>query len=392
MKSYYHKILILFVLIVISCDSNDSNVKGFDNVISHPVENPNIELSNYIDVHAFPDNVEGHSQLSTYLEIKDVSTTIGDLAGSNDYMFGEITDAIIDDHGRLIVLDKQQHAIKVFDKEGSYLRTIGRYGKGPGEFIQPKKMYIQDSLLYAIDKQPRIQVFNYLSGDLVLTKIFNYFPNDFCVIDNFVFMNVDYYTTQFSKKGKIHQFELNNDTALTYQKSFGALYPHSIDYISQDFSKVTLECLQKPGYIIASNDIFPFFEIYNKMGNLESKFYISDFISSGVYEVELNGKSGIYFKNSEEKHHRRVSLFTDKKKNKFYIQFSYGDATPSMSISKIFERTKLYTIEIDPDSKSIQTLIDNQILPIFDLTDKYVVATDIENYLEFESIKVFKRD
>jgi hypothetical protein len=39
----------------------------------------------------------------------------------------------VDDDGNIYVGDAQQACIKVFDKAGAYLRTIGRRGQGPGE-------------------------------------------------------------------------------------------------------------------------------------------------------------------------------------------------------------------------------------------------------------------
>lgn len=40
----------------------------------------------------------------------------------------------IDDRGRVYVIQRQPHAIKVFDAEGQFLRDLSREGEGPGEF------------------------------------------------------------------------------------------------------------------------------------------------------------------------------------------------------------------------------------------------------------------
>ncbi|MBI4546128.1 MAG: 6-bladed beta-propeller, partial [Gemmatimonadetes bacterium] len=40
----------------------------------------------------------------------------------------------VDAAGRIYVLDRQEQEIRVFDARGAYVRTIGRKGRGPGEF------------------------------------------------------------------------------------------------------------------------------------------------------------------------------------------------------------------------------------------------------------------
>jgi sugar lactone lactonase YvrE len=49
-------------------------------------------------------------------------------------LFGQITDIAVDDYGRIYILEGQAQEIRVFNADGTYLRTIGRQGGGPGEF------------------------------------------------------------------------------------------------------------------------------------------------------------------------------------------------------------------------------------------------------------------
>ena len=50
-----------------------------------------------------------------------------------DHCFGHgIT---VDDEGRIYVLDRQANELRIFAPDGTHVRTVGRSGGGPGEFI-----------------------------------------------------------------------------------------------------------------------------------------------------------------------------------------------------------------------------------------------------------------
>lgn len=59
---------------------------------------------------------------------------IGSDTGDDAIIFGTIRAFDVDAHGRVYVLDNQSQEIHVFDSDGTFLRTIGTEGAGPGEF------------------------------------------------------------------------------------------------------------------------------------------------------------------------------------------------------------------------------------------------------------------
>jgi hypothetical protein len=65
--------------------------------------------------------------------LEDVMT-IGEAAGDPDYQFGQISGIVVTADGRIILVDQQAQHVKVFGPDGSYERTIGQGGSGPGEF------------------------------------------------------------------------------------------------------------------------------------------------------------------------------------------------------------------------------------------------------------------
>jgi hypothetical protein len=59
---------------------------------------------------------------------------IGARDGSGPEVFGNVWDIDVDRLGRVYVLDWQAYDVRLFEHDGSYVRTIGRFGGGPGEF------------------------------------------------------------------------------------------------------------------------------------------------------------------------------------------------------------------------------------------------------------------
>jgi hypothetical protein len=117
---------LLSLLMIACCTPNDTEWKGTieeeDGVLI--VKNPKEPMYE-----------EGVFQLEDEL-------SIGEESGSNEYIFSEISDITVDDKGRIYALDPSEAHIKVFDKDGKYLRTIGREGQGPGEIGAPRSVFI----------------------------------------------------------------------------------------------------------------------------------------------------------------------------------------------------------------------------------------------------------
>ena len=71
--------------------------------------------------------------------------TIGEDEEREEYMFSRIRDIEVDDEERIYALDHRRAQIKVFDKNGEYLRTFGRKGQGPGELNYPVGLFCSPS-------------------------------------------------------------------------------------------------------------------------------------------------------------------------------------------------------------------------------------------------------
>lgn len=69
-----------------------------------------------------------------------------------DGMVASITALRVDDQGRIYVLDGMDAKVKVFGSDGSFIRSFGRAGQGPGEFQYPMNMFLRkDGTIAVLD-------------------------------------------------------------------------------------------------------------------------------------------------------------------------------------------------------------------------------------------------
>jgi sugar lactone lactonase YvrE len=67
------------------------------------------------------------------------------------------TNLAIDKQGRLLVSDLGTFAVKVYDLEGKYLRSIGQQGVAPGLFARPKGIAVdRDGRIYVVDAATQV--------------------------------------------------------------------------------------------------------------------------------------------------------------------------------------------------------------------------------------------
>lgn len=70
----------------------------------------------------------------------DEELAIGKAEGPEEYLLTHIWGFTVDDEENIYIMDSKPFRIKVFDKDGKYLRSIGREGQGPGEFRIPENI------------------------------------------------------------------------------------------------------------------------------------------------------------------------------------------------------------------------------------------------------------
>jgi len=115
----------------------------------------------------FPDAVKNLDHVTIYSgDIKpvyDVSLKREVLYGENpNVILGSVIDGIsVDVKGRIYIEDSNEYKIHIFNYDGSYLKSVGRKGRGPGEFQNIRIHRIDKDFLYVLDdRQFKLSVFD----------------------------------------------------------------------------------------------------------------------------------------------------------------------------------------------------------------------------------------
>jgi len=108
--------------------------------------------------------------------------------GSEDdshYMFYRIRGLAVDAEYNVLISDMSNFRIQVFDREGKYIKTIGRSGQGPGEFEQPTLVRLEGSSgkIYVKDMFRALDVFE-RDGDFVKSLKLNFGIHDFFPLED----------------------------------------------------------------------------------------------------------------------------------------------------------------------------------------------------------------
>jgi hypothetical protein len=84
---------------------------------------------------------------------------VGSLEDEN-YSFYRIGGIAVDSQGNLFVVDSGNQRIQKFDKDGNYLQTIGRKGQGPGEFMSPYDIVLDEKGYIYVSEGMKMHVFD----------------------------------------------------------------------------------------------------------------------------------------------------------------------------------------------------------------------------------------
>lgn len=103
--------------------------------------------------------------------------------GDERTQFYRVRDIHADPQGNIYVDDYSNGRIQVFDRQGAFLRTIGRPGQGPGEFENPTLIRFGggEGRLHVMDRYRRINLFDdkgiYIRSVMPERGFADYFPD-----------------------------------------------------------------------------------------------------------------------------------------------------------------------------------------------------------------------
>jgi len=143
-------LFLLALMMLVSCQKQKAEWKG------------TIEEENGVTVVKNPkEPMYGEDVFSLEEEL-----SIGVKEGRVEYMFSGLTEIAVDEDERIYVLDSRAFEVKVFDKEGDYIGSIGRKGQGPGEFQGPDNIRITPQKKLMINDLRKLLFFS-LDGDFI---------------------------------------------------------------------------------------------------------------------------------------------------------------------------------------------------------------------------------
>jgi hypothetical protein len=97
-----------------------------------------------------------------------------------NYLFYDPRNISVDEQRNIYILERGNHRIQKFDKDGNYLQTIGKKGQGPGEFERPYSLVLdKNNNIYVSDRR-KIHFFNH-TGEFVKTIPLSDQVNDFTI-------------------------------------------------------------------------------------------------------------------------------------------------------------------------------------------------------------------
>jgi hypothetical protein len=293
----------LYVLLIFSTSCTSESIP--DEVI-HPVPEklpPDKDISFTIDMDEAQQNRKA----------PDFSGMIHSIIDQNEsgLELFEVEDVMIDSDGNLYTRIHGSNSIEVYDFDGNHYYTIGRDGRGPGEFTYLWAMDFDSSFehLYVLDSN-EIEVFARSEDGQFNPKNTIYhgltLPADICVLNDNIYVSGLNLTTldapsdpnnplsifQFNN-ASIHSFnvesgELSNSFGHTYQSYSGD------PFLNANLSRTLLSCNEGTNTIIGLFANYGYFFGYDIQGNSIWISKIDNFKSLPIREFGINSPTPGY--------------------------------------------------------------------------------------------------
>ncbi|MCJ7579871.1 MAG: 6-bladed beta-propeller [Candidatus Aminicenantes bacterium] len=197
--------------------------------------------------------------------------SIGTREGNENYMFSNVTGVGVDENNNIYILDNREVQIKKYDKNGIYIRTIGRKGQGPGEMMSCYSFLISpQNEIVVSDVASRRLTFFTLDGDYVrmlsMAQSLLIFPG----MDSRGY----FYSTMTlqDEKGSMTEYQ-KYSPELEYLLSIISAPPRldSRTYEYHPFRPMLISTLSENDLIICGYPILYEVELYNTQGKLIKK-------------------------------------------------------------------------------------------------------------------------
>lgn len=200
---------------------------------------------------------------------------IGEIDEPPDYVLGRIAAVVIDTHDNLIILDRQYQTVRVYDSQGEFVRSFGRPGAGPGEFMMPRALALyRDALLVGDLRNVRVTEIKRSRDGLELDQIYDLetiVPQELCVLSD---RNV---LIHGQRMGDVEGDLLHiADSSFTIERSFGQIYSAGNRSVQRSIATGHVSC-SVPGKVLFAAAALPIVQAYDRQGTIAWTLTIEEF-------------------------------------------------------------------------------------------------------------------
>lgn len=353
------------------------------------------------------------------MNLNDISPSFLNFSTSNLDFIAEITDtSILNNYDGLLVhvnsfgidslgnvyIPQMNSTINVYNNKGGYKYSIGRGGRGPGEFLRLfsfdfsddyKKLYVLDAL--------EVEVFQLINGNYVYERshIHNLLNvKSICSMGNSIFISGFSFTDpgfkNLSNMDRIASLPIQHFSIEPFEliKSFGYEYRSHIDMpqFNRFMSGTELACNSSTNTILGQLVSFPYMFGYSIEGDVKWISKFSNFLSTNFIE---DSRPSVIPANEDVYH--RIYPFREMHNSKYeMIQigyhmpywYNYAKSQGENPKKPTFEGSTYKTILIDSETgilKSIESdymigAINNDKALLIEITDSSYYKNKIEIY------------
>lgn len=222
------KILIILLLIVmLGCKNKKEDQRNpvsrynlnYNDVFDSSIEKVVVNTDD-ISIISFPKVSE--TTLKRKLSVSEIADSISliKLETTNSCLIGDV-DKIVCFEGGILILDiRKSKSLFLFDYNGKFIRRIGEFGRGPGEYIKPYDFCVNEaeSEVTIFDvQQNKVLIYNLQNGAFKDETILGFWPLNFAENNGSYVFNL-VYKTNYDPNIKNHMLLWTNRNGKIYSK------------------------------------------------------------------------------------------------------------------------------------------------------------------------------
>ena len=283
MKRIKTYILVYIVLLLVACNFNSKKEKNVYQKVLFDKREYKLKFNYKIK--------EQKSYKRKFKQIKQ--EFLFKIGGINDtILISPIS--IIEKKKKIYILDQGDYNIKILNLKGELIRSVGKYGKGPGEFLMPTRFSVSNSekIIIADYGVNRLSVF----GDSLCSLIKSKYPiselsfisdSEFIVL-NFVVSETQSYIEKYDLQGnKICRF------ASIYTNNLPSIISYNVSMQGDLLKTKKNNVVFVPGY-------FDHFVVFSPEGKI--KYSIKKIAKMGIASIKFFRKNGMIVSNTKQLH------------------------------------------------------------------------------------------